>query len=355
MLAKSYGKKLATVKKHVNFNSIQQTALYYEMNEEPSTILEHGKFIKPMLAKAIPMNKWPREKIVDYKYDGNRYQVHKKGTNIIIFNRKGNIVTPQFLDIVELVANYPVDCILDGEIYPIKEDGSPAPHQVLGTRVHSKDHAKAVESCPVTWVIFDVLKMGEDTIMDLPYNERLEAMKGLPNQAHRMDEGGDVLAFYNRAINDGFEGIIVKDANAPYESNKRSIAWAKYKPPRIELDVVILSATYGKGARANVFGSFTMGVKSEDGFMEIGSVGTGFTDKQLLSITNDLRKLVEKYENGAHYFLPKIVLEVTADLISRDSKGNIGLRFPRVVRIRDDKYVADINTASDIIQIMTGI
>ena len=59
--------------------------------------------------------------------------------------------------------------------------------------------------------------------------------------------GGDFLSFYHRAINEGFEGIIVKDANAPYEAGKRSKYWCKYKPPQIELDVVILSASYGEG------------------------------------------------------------------------------------------------------------
>jgi DNA ligase-1 len=362
MLAKSYDKDLSRVKTHTNFNSIYQTVQYYEMNEEPSIALTHGKFVKPMLAKSIAMKKWPKEKIADFKYDGNRYQVHKKGKNVIIFNRKGNMVTYQFPDIVELVARYSVDCILDGEIYPIKSDGSPAPHKSLGTRIHSKNLSKVVEDCPVNWVAFDCLKIGDLTIMDLPYRQRLECMHAdgneygitIPNQAHRMEDGGDVIAFYNRAINDGFEGIIVKDANAPYESGKRSAFWAKYKPPRIDLDVVVLSARYGEGARANVFASFDIGVKSDDGFMSIGSVGTGFSEKEMISITNKLRKMVEKYDGKTYHFMPKVVLEVTADLISRDAKGNIGLRFPRVVRIRDDKYISDINTVGDVIQTMTG-
>ena len=66
-------------------------------------------------------------------------------------------------------------------------------------------------------------------------------------------------AFYNRAINDGYEGIMIKDLNAPYESGKRS--WVKYKPPRIELDVVVTGARYGEGKRATVFGSYDIAVK----------------------------------------------------------------------------------------------
>ncbi len=348
LLAKYYDKKLKEVKKHANFNSLSNLCTYYEMKEEPPMNLSHGTFVKPMLAKDVPMNKWPENKIVDYKYDGNRYQIHKEGDNVIIFNRKGSIVTPQFQDVVETVRQYEVDCILDGEIYPIKDDGSPAEHKLMGTRVHSKDHAEAREKVKVKWVIFDCLKIGNETIMDSSYSDRLDKFSQLPDQAHRMEEGGDVLAFYNRAINDGFEGIIVKDTTLPYEAGKRSAGWAKYKPPRIELDVAITTAKYGEGSRANVFGTFGISVKSNSGFKSVGSIGTGFSDADLVWLTNELRKNVETYDKGTYNLLPRVVLEVSADLVTQDAKDNYGLRFPRCKRIRHDKFVADINTIEDV-------
>lgn len=348
VLAKHYDKKISEVKKHANFNTLYNITMYYEMKEDPPCNLSHGSFVKPMLAKEVPMNKWPENKIVDYKYDGNRYQIHKQGDNVIIFNRKGSIVTPQFEDVVEQVRQYYIDCILDGEIYPIKDDGSPAEHKLMGTRVHSKDHAEARERVAVRWVVFDCLKIADETIMDLSYIERLEKMKNIPQQAHRMKQGDDVLAFYNRAINDGFEGIIVKDATLPYEAGKRSVGWAKYKPPRIELDVAITTAKYGEGSRANVFGTFGISVKSDSGFKSVGSIGTGFSDADLVWLTNELRKNVETYNNGTYNLLPRVVLEVSADLVTQDAKGNYGLRFPRCKRIRHDKFVADINTIEDV-------
>ena len=348
LLAKYYDKKLSEVKNHSNFNSLSNLCTYYEMKEDPPMELSHGTFVKPMLAKEVPMNKWPENKVVDYKYDGNRYQIHKESDSVIIFNRKGSIVTPQFQDVVDIVVNYGVDCIMDGEIYPIKDDGSPAEHKLMGTRVHSKDHVEARERVKVKWVMFDCLKFNSKTIMDLPYQERLTWMKKIPDQAHRMEEGGDVLAFYNRAINDGFEGIIVKDATLPYEAGKRSAGWAKYKPPRIELDVAITTAKYGEGSRANVFGTFGISVKSDSGFKPVGSIGTGFSDADLVWLTNELRKNVETYDKGTYNLLPRVVLEVSADLVTQDAKGNYGLRFPRCKRIRHDKFVADINTIEDV-------
>ena len=348
VLAKYYDKKLSEVKKHANFNTLCDITMFYEIKEEPPVNLSHGSFVKPMLAKEVPMNKWPENKVVDYKYDGNRYQIHKEGDSVIIFNRKGSIVTPQFQDVVEQVRQYEIDCILDGEIYPIKDDASPAEHKLMGTRVHSKDHAEAREKVKVKWVMFDCLKYDGVTVMDFPYWHRLEFIKRLPDQAHRMKEDGDVLAFYNRAINDGFEGIVVKDTTLPYEAGKRSAGWAKYKPPRIELDVAITTAKYGEGTRANVFGTFGISVKSDSGFKSVGSIGTGFSDADLVWLTNELRKNVETYNNGTYNLLPRVVLEVSADLVTQDAKGNYGLRFPRCKRIRHDKFVADINTIQDV-------
>ena len=348
IVAKHYNKKLKEVKKHLNFNSVETVIASYENEETPSTNLVHGSFVSPMLAKEVPMEKWPTNKIVDYKYDGNRYQIHLEDKNVIIFNRKGKVVTHQFTDIAELVSDYSLlNGIFDGEIYPIKEDGSPDEHKKMATRVHSKNHQEALDKVAVKWVIFDCLKLNDETIMDISFSERLKKMKNVPNQAHRMKDD-NVMAFYNQAINDGFEGIIVKNADVPYEAGKRSAFWAKYKPPRIELDVVIMSAKYGEGKRANVFGTFEIGVKSDKGIVSVGKVGTGFSDADLVSLTHNLRRNVENFENDTYYFLPRVVLEVSADLVSRDEKGNLGLRFPRCKRIRDDKFAADINTLGDV-------
>lgn len=348
ILAKYYNKPTKDVKKHLNFNSLDVVIYHYNQLKDPPCNLTHGKFVKPMLAKEVPMDKWPKDRIVDYKYDGNRYQIHKQGDNVIIFNRKGSIVTEQFQDVVESVREYYIDCILDGEIYPIRNDGSPAEHKLMGTRVHSKDHAEAREKVPVKWVIFDCLKIGLETIMELPYSKRVQKMSKLPDQAHRMAEDGDTLAFYNQAINDGFEGIIVKDSSLPYEAGKRSIGWAKYKPPRINLDVVIVKAKYGQGNRSNVFGTFEIAVKNDTEFVSVGSVGSGFSDEDLIKLTNTLRRNVISFQNKTFELAPKVILEVTADLVSRDENNNLGLRFPRCIRIRDDKFVADINTLKDV-------
>ena len=361
VLAKHYDKKLSEVKKHANFNTLYNVTMYYEMKEDPPCNLSHGSFVKPMLAKEVPMNKWPENKIVDYKYDGNRYQIHKQGDNVIIFNRKGSIVTPQFQDVVEQVREYDslaeteVNCILDGEIYPIKDDGSPAEHKLMAKRVHKKDVQEAVDECPVRLAVFDVLSSNGLVMLEEPLFARIEELdKIIPEEhkAYRFSEEHTMKSAYNIAINRGFEGVMLKDADLTYQSGKRSVGWLKHKPPRIDLDVVIVSAQYGKGKRAGWFGSFGIAVKDGSDYVNVGNCGTGFSEDNLMYLTNHLRKNIESYEGDTYYVLPRIVLQVSCDLISKDGDGNVGLRFPRCVRIRTDKFPSDIDTLQKVKELM---
>ena len=108
--------------------------------------------------------------------------------------------------------------------------------------------------------------------------------------------------------------------------------------------MVIVSAKYGDGKNSNVFATFEIAVKSDNGFTSVGWCGSGFTDTQLINLTSNLRKNVESFKDGTYNFLPRIVLEIRADLVSKDAKGNLSLRFPRCKRIREDKFVNDIDT-----------
>ena len=345
LVAKVYDKKEAEVRKHMQLNSLSDIVVYYSTNQTPPNDLVIGRFIKPMLAKEVPKEKWPKESIIEYKYDGARYQIHK-GDTVAIFNRKGKVVTSKFPDIVLMINAWEMkeSFIIDTEIYPVESDGRPAPFKKMGTRIHSKNIEEAVEKCPVELAVFDCMMFNGENLMDNSLRERLPFILKFHKQAVRVTEDSD--SFYNLAINDGYEGIMIKDLNAPYESGKRS--WIKYKPPRIELDVVVTGARYGDGKRATVFGSYDIAVKESNNFIPVGSVGTGFSDIDLISLTQQGKKIIQRVENGTYELLPRIVLEVTADLVTRDANGNLGLRFPRLLRIRSDKPVSDINTLRDV-------
>ena len=179
--------------------------------------------------------------------------------------------------------------------------------------------------------------------MDEPLSIRLEkwlnTLKVCPFPAHRIWSDNSspmsVMAFYHAAIQDGFEGIIIKPLDAKWQSGKRSKDWIKYKPPLIELDVVIVGARYGDGKKANVFASFDIAVKQNDYFIQIGSCGGGFSDVELNRLTNTLRKNIISNDKDTYNVLPRVVIEVTGDVVTQNEGGTYALRFPRCKRIRE--------------------
>jgi DNA ligase-1 len=352
LLASVYGKKQGEVKRHAMFNSLSNIEACYSMGEEPETELVAGVYVKPMLAKAAERKKWPKpsRRILEYKYDGARYQIHRDNDTVLIFNRKGVIVTERFTDIVETILSWDItNFIIDTEIYPVSSEGEPVAFQTMNVRFHSKDMVAAMRRCPVELAVFDVLMLDGKPFIDSPLEVRMSDLERFPKQAIREKNGKRVKAFYSEAINRGFEGIMVKNLDAVYQSGKRSLDWIKYKPPRIELDVVIIGARIGEGKRANVYGSYDIAVSDGEGhFIKMGSIGTGFSDNDLTQLTQQLRPLIVAHEKDTHLFSPRVVLQVTSDLITMNEKGNYGLRFPRMMRIRTDKPASEIDTIDSV-------
>jgi len=346
LLAKVYDKKLSEVKKHCQYNTLTEVTECYENDIIPDCSLTIASFLPPMLAKSVPRREWPKDYILEYKYDGARYQIHKRDGLVIIFNRSGKVVNKQFRDIADKVEDWPQDnFIIDTEIYPVDGD-RPAPFQKLGTRIHSKDLEKAMIDCPVELAVFDCMVYDKNTIVDLPLRDRI-AMMDFPCQAVRKTD--DIKGFYAEAISLGYEGVMIKNANARYHSGKRSKSWAKHKPPRIELDVVITGARYGDGKNSNLFASFDISVMDDGDLVNVGSLGNGFSDSDLMRLTSTLRPLTMRFMKGTYEVLPRVVLTVSADLVSKNKDNGYGLRFPRMKAIRDDKPVSEIDTLEQLV------
>ena len=343
------------IPKYAQYNSATIICRDLDAGIKPACVLVHGHFIPPMLAKARKGSERPRNYMIDIKYDGNRYQIHKSGMSVAIFNRKGNLVTDQFHDVVAIVKGFDVeDIILDTEIYPVHLDGSPAPHKLMAKRVHKINKSEAARECPVKMAAFDVLSRSGEALIERPLRDRLSHLTYIPPEyrAETLDINGSIQAAYNLAIDKGFEGIMIKDTDMIYQAGKRSKGWLKYKPPRMTFDVVITSAKYGEGKRSQVYGTYGISVKDGPDYVPVGKCGNGFSDRDLDELTTELKKSVESMDGEWFKVLPRIVLEVTCELVTNDSDGNIGLRFPRCTRIRHDKFAADCDTLESVKEMM---
>ena len=297
--------------------------------------------------------------LVEEKYDGIRAQVHKdKNGKVRIFSRTLDEVT-EFPELVQPIRGLPGDLILDGEILAWR-DSRPLPFTELQKRLGRKQIDMWMQhDIPVKFVAFDVLYQDGGLLLD----ERLTLRKGrlatiFANAAAALRVAGSVecknaeavqLAF-RESLAAGHEGIVAKVADSPYTPGRRGGFWFKLKEPLATLDVVVTAVEYGHGKRHKVLSDYTFAVRDGEKLLNIGKAYSGLTDAEILEHTDFfLRHTIEDHGHR-RTVEPKIVLEVAFNNIQKSSRHESGyaLRFPRIVRIRTDKAVAEIDTLENV-------
>ena len=339
-------------------------------------VLVPGKPIKVMLCQKVSDIKEGFETVgspaqIEYKYDGFRMQIHSLNGEITIYTRRLENVTKQFPEVVEILSknisskNY----LIDGEAVGFDpKTGKYLPFQSVSQRIRRKyDIEEIAKSFPVELNLFDIIYYEGESLIKTPLNERRKILEKIVNQEKRkiviakIDVTSDLTEaerFYKDALLAGNEGIIMKRHDSPYKPGSRVGGWVKVKPVMESLDVVIIGAEWGEGKRSGWFTSFTVGVIDDDGeIVEIGRVGTGI--KELAQeegsdgVTfDDMTKLLTPLiisEDGREVKVkPKIVIELNYEEIQKSPTYSSGyaLRFPRLIRLRDDKGVEDASTLS---------
>jgi DNA ligase-1 len=291
----------------------------------------------------------------EFKYDGSRFQFHKKGNWAKMYSRRLEDVTGALPDVIEkLLSATEHDVILDGEIIAIK-DGKPMPFQSVLRRFRRRhDVAEAQESIELVPHVFDILYLDGKTIIDLPFTERRKLLTSVVNRyvAPQVvsSEPGDIEQMYNEAIAAGHEGIMIKVPTSSYTPGQRGKNWIKIKPDVDTLDLAVIGGEWGEGKRAHVFGSFLVACQDAGKLIALSRVATGFSDDQLLEVYDLLKDRIIKKSGKEVVFEPILVFEVGyAELqVSPTYDGGFALRFPRFIRIRDDKDIVEIETLDSI-------
>ncbi len=358
--------------------------------------IEIGVPIRAMLAERLPsleeiLAKMGGKAAFEYKYDGMRIQAHVGKEKTLLYSRRLENLTKQFPDVVEAIneAFKGEEGIFDGEAVPVDiNTGELLPFQVVSHRRGRKyDIEKAMEEIPVVLFLFDVLYLNGKDMTVKPYPERREVLEKWVKEtnrvkfAHRLVSGdiGEIKRFFNRAIEDGCEGLVAKNIGKEsiYRAGAREFLWIKYKRDyRAEMadtiDLVVVGAFAGKGKRKGTYGALLMAAYNpdEDRFETVCKLGSGFTDEQLAN----LPKMFEEYRiekkhprvwseiDADYWFVPKIVLEVIGaeitlspthtcarDVIERDS--GLAIRFPRFTgRWRTDKSPEEATTTKELVE-----
>lgn len=297
--------------------------------------------------------------LVEDKLDGVRTTAHVGADGrVALFSRRLEDVTGRFPEVAAALARLPGPLILDGEVLAWR-DGRALPFGQLQRRLGRKAVTEALmREVPVVYVAFDCLIDAGGSLLDTPLEARRERLAALPlspplflSPADLIDTRADDAAArldrrFEEARARGNEGLMVKDPGSPYLPGTRGRAWLKLKRPGATLDVVVVAVEYGHGKRAGVLSDYTFAVRDGDRLVPIGKAYSGLTDAEIAELTAHFLATTIEDRGALRVVEPTVVLEVAFDTIQRSDRHGSGyaLRFPRIVRLRDDKPVAEIDT-----------
>lgn len=345
--------------------------------------------LKPLMPALAERLNTPKEIIerlgkcgVEMKYDGFRLQCHKSGKNVEIYSRKLEKMTHMFPDVVEAIkALDQKEIIFEGEALACdKKTGKFLPFQQTMQRRRKHGIAAASNDFPLHIFVFDLLYVDGEDISSKNYLERRELIEKIftsstlaPSQCKIVESEVELDKIFEESIENGLEGIMAKDLSAPYTPGKRKFAWIKLKKSYGKsvdtIDGVIVGYYLGQGQRAEFeFGGVVVAVYNpERGLFEtVAKVASGFSEEEMKAMKELLEstkiafkpKMLDCILETDFWVEPKYVVEVAFDEITESSMHTCGikndkgyaLRFPRIVRLRDDKGVKEITTSEEVVK-----
>jgi DNA ligase-1 len=315
--------------------------------------------VKPMLAKMAysfqEVFKYHKVVALEYKFDGARVQIHKKGSEVKIFSRRLTEVTLSIPDVVEEVINGvdAEEAILDGEAIAVGANGRPLPFQDLMRRFTKvKNIEEEMKRIPLKLYLFDVIYLDGRQLIDEPYSKRWEELERIVNPSELTpriitSNISEAEEFMRKAVEEGHEGVVAKSLQSPYIPGARGNLWFKLKTADY-LDLVIVGAQWGYGRRTGWLSDYFLAALDEEtgNYEIIGKTFKGLTDEEFEEMTRRLLELKIGEEDNTVWVKPEIVVEVAYSEIQRSLKYRSGfaLRFARITRIRNDKPPSEVDT-----------
>jgi DNA ligase-1 len=350
-----------------------------------------GKPILMMLAQRLSTPQETIDKLgrcsAEYKLDGERFQIHKKGDKVRIFSRRRENITKMYPDAVRM-AKCKIraeEAIVEGEAVAIDLDtGEMKPFQTLMQRRRKYRIKEMMEKFPIAVFLFECLYADGEDLTLRPYSERRRRLVEIVDESERFkpvkaletSDAEEMEAFFEEAISEGTEGLVVKavSKDSIYRAGARSWLWVKlkrsYQSKMVDpVDLVVVGGFHGRGRRAGSFGALLLAAydHEEDVFRTLCKVGSGFTDENLAELPGILEEYardkrhprVDSLLEADMWFTPGLVIEVLGDEITlspihtcaynrlRKNSG-LAVRFPRFIRYRDDKAPEDSTKVEEV-------
>jgi DNA ligase-1 len=311
-----------------------------------------------------PVEHWHAE----WKWDGIRGQLVCRGGAVFLWSRGEELVTERFPEVAALGARLPPGTVVDGEILAWR-DGASLPFTVLQQRIGRKQLGpKVLAQAPVALVAYDLLEAEGTDLRARPFHERRARLEALVAAAHE-----PALALSPAVVADswlalavlregsrarGVEGLMLKRRDSAYGAGRVKLGpggeWWKWKIDPLSVDAVLVYAQRGHGRRASLYTDYTFAVWKDGALVPFAKAYSGLADAEIRDVDAFIRaNTLEKF-GPVRSVRPQLVMELGFEGIQRSTrhKSGVAVRFPRMLRIRTDKPVAEADTLEHLHQLL---
>ena len=306
----------------------------------------------------------PEDWFAEWKWDGIRGQLIRRGGEIFLWSRGEELVTDRFPEFAAALDFIPDGTVIDGEIlaWEAAGDGRPLPFAALQTRIGRKVLSKKVlAAAPVRMLAYDLIEWRGEDIRDRPLADRRARLDGLlaalpaevpigPSPLLGFDGWAHLAGLRDGSRGAVAEGLMIKRRASAYTGGRRRGDWWKWKVDPMTVDAVMVYAQAGHGRRATLFTDFTFAVRDGDDLVPFTKAYSGLTDAEFARITAWVRRNTLERFGPVRRVPPELVFEIAFEGIqpSPRHKSGVALRFPRMLRWRQDKPVAEIDTLDSL-------
>ena len=302
----------------------------------------------------------------EWKWDGIRGQIIKRNNELFVWSRGEELMTDKFPEYKILQEVLPNGTAIDGEIIslattPTEANFAPLPFAALQTRIGRKNiTAKQLKEAPVGFIAYDLIEENGVDIRNTALTERRKKLEKVISKINLpfvhvspiidFTNWNELVEIRKQSRDKGSEGIMLKRKQSEYKDGRKRGDWWKWKIDPLTIDAVLIYAQKGSGRRSNLYTDYTFAVKDGDKLVTFAKAYSGLTDKEFAQVDSFVkRNAIEKF-GPVRTVKPELVFELAFEGIaqSKRHKSGVALRFPRMLRWRKDKTVADINTLEDL-------
>ncbi len=305
--------------------------------------------------------------LVEWKWDGIRAQLMKRGETVSLWSRGEERLDGRFPEIELAAGELLGDAVLDGEILAWDEESArPLPFTALQTRIGKlKPSAKLIANTPVCFMAYDVLERAKEDLREKPLGERRRVLQNILVTADarlKISEplvGETWLALANQRDESRerqTEGLMLKRLESPYRVGRKRGDWWKWKVDPYTLDAVLLYAQPGHGRRSGLFTDYTFGVWDGDKLVPIAKAYSGLDDKEIGQLDRWIRAHTTERFGPVRAVEAAQVFELAFEAVqlSKRHKAGVAVRFPRIARWRSDKPINEANNLDDLRRLASG-